>query len=164
MKTTIRNDKELRETIESLNLRDAATMQALCIGIVQQAYESGEQECEVHINLKLMSPCYKTNPPLFAQTLADRTPYRFTQAYLDEEDVHTLVLYCGLKHRPITFRAKVLEAVKKFHFFKAHRSHIPLTYRRHPQQITDFLERETGSRVKHLKKPEHIVWKQIISK
>lgn len=131
-------------------------MQEIVCAIFEQAKNNDEEECEVVIACLLLPPSYVQVPGMFGKSVSRRCVYPSVKSSLKGEYIivtgsDTLI--------PSTFRARVLEGLRKSQRVKLKKKHVPVTYRRRPDLLAKSLSITLVETVRAIKKPNYIIWK-----
>lgn len=155
MKRNILTTRHLHAMFDEAHLPLGASIPKMLSILIDQDFEAGEEFSRFKINIRLLPLSYQTVPAMYARTINRTCKYEYIQSYLREGMLH---LRAGHKRFPITFRARVLAALRKYRKFQVPRKLVPRTYRRRPSDLSARLANELATPVCNLCKADKIVW------
>lgn len=158
MKTTIRTSEELTHKIETEGLKPAASLQALCLHMIEHAFYEKKDFCLIQIARHLIPSSYITVPAMMAKSMEGRCPFPILQSFLRGEYI---VVRAGNEKAPITFKARAIAAIQQEKKFVCTEDKTPESYRVRPSILSSVLTRETGMVICNYRKNGKLEWKVV---
>jgi hypothetical protein len=150
----------LEHYIETMQLKPAASIQQVCVAILERAQGNECTHCRIEVNPDLLAVSYLEVPAMFARSMRTQTNYPSLQSFMSEGN---MVLIAADAKQPTTFNRRALNSILKHRIFKCHKSEVPKSYRRRPGLLSRFMSEQTSYRIENESREDEIVWKIVES-
>lgn len=155
MKLSIHNNKDLLERMKSSGLPLAARVKKLLVKLLEDQYGKSP-DVTICIHTSLIPASYSTVPAMLARVLAPDCPFLHISCKLEGE---YMIISAGDEKKPTTFRARLIEGLRKNKRFVCKRTRIPKTYRARPKLLSNAIAGELEGRIATIAKPKRVIWK-----